>query len=208
MEGGQKTGLQLKGTSVAGKEMLKQLARSDPYYKRNRPHICSFFLKGECTRGSDCPYRHEQPPENAASSSAQQSIQDRYHGTSDPVAKRLLTSYADTQGLAPPADTSITSLFLSSLSENATEASVRTAIVQSVPSLDPQKIKSVVHVAKSRCAFANFKDRESAELAAVAWAPGFAVDGQKVTVKWGRSRPAKAPSNDARPAGATTAVAS
>ncbi|KAJ2934935.1 hypothetical protein H1R20_g2174, partial [Candolleomyces eurysporus] len=197
--------------------MLKQLARSDPYYKRNRPHICSFYLKGECNRGDDCPYRHEQPPENAASSSssggptgqsAQQSIQDRYHGTNDAVAKRLLTSYADTQGLAPPADTSITSLFITSLPQNATEASVRTAIVQSIPSLDLQKIKSVVHVAKSRCAFANFKDRESAELAAVAWAPGFEVDGQKVTVKWGRSRPAKAPSNDAQPAGAATAVAS
>lgn len=41
----------------AGKEMLKQLARSDPYYKRNRPHICSFFVKGECKRGAECPYR-------------------------------------------------------------------------------------------------------------------------------------------------------
>lgn len=41
----------------AGKEMLKQLARSDPYYKRNRPKVCSFFVKGECTRGDECPYR-------------------------------------------------------------------------------------------------------------------------------------------------------
>ena len=45
-------------TSSAGKEMLKQLARTDPYYKRNRPHICSFYVKGECNRGDDCPYRY------------------------------------------------------------------------------------------------------------------------------------------------------
>ena len=43
--------------SSAGREMLKQLARTEPYYKRNRPHICSFYAKGECNRGDDCPYR-------------------------------------------------------------------------------------------------------------------------------------------------------
>lgn len=37
--------------------MLKKLARTEPYYKRNRPHICSFFVKGTCTRGDECPYR-------------------------------------------------------------------------------------------------------------------------------------------------------
>ena len=41
----------------AGKEMLKQLASTDPYYKRNRPKICSFFVKGGCNRGNECPYR-------------------------------------------------------------------------------------------------------------------------------------------------------
>lgn len=39
------------------REMLNQLARKEPYYKRNRAHICSFFLKGECNRGDACPYR-------------------------------------------------------------------------------------------------------------------------------------------------------
>lgn len=209
MDGGKKTGLQLSGTSTAGKEMLKQLARSDPFYKRNRPHICSFFLKGECNRGDACPYRHEQRPNAASSSSssitnpdgsvesevkgvgAQQSIQDRYHGRNDAVAKRLLNDFAGSQGLSPPSDTSITSLFLTSLPESANETSIRTAVFQSLPSLDKQKVKSVVHVAKSRCAFANFKDRDSAEIAAAAWAKGLEVDGQRVAVKWGRSKAAK-----------------
>ena len=38
-------------------ELLSKLARSAPYYKRNRPHICSFWVKGECKRGEECPYR-------------------------------------------------------------------------------------------------------------------------------------------------------
>ena len=42
-------------------ELLQKLARTTPYYKRNRPHICSFWVKGECKRGEECPYRHEKP---------------------------------------------------------------------------------------------------------------------------------------------------
>jgi pre-mRNA-splicing factor RBM22/SLT11 len=38
-------------------EMLSRLARTTPYYKRNRAHICSFWVKGECKRGEECPYR-------------------------------------------------------------------------------------------------------------------------------------------------------
>lgn len=62
----------------AGKELLKRLARADPYYKRNRPHLCSFFAKGACNRGDECPYRHELPTENAMS---HQNIKDRCEST-------------------------------------------------------------------------------------------------------------------------------
>lgn len=58
LEGGSRSLLDSTSrASSAGKEMLKQLARTDPYYKRNRPHVCSFFAKGECNRGTECPYR-------------------------------------------------------------------------------------------------------------------------------------------------------
>lgn len=81
--------------SEPGKEVspgaltLARLARRAPYYRRNLPHICSFWVKGECRRGDECPYRHEMPtdPDDPMS---KQSIKDRYHGTRDPVANRLL----------------------------------------------------------------------------------------------------------------------
>ena len=38
-------------------DAVLKLARTDPYYKRNRPHLCSFWVKGECKRGAECPYR-------------------------------------------------------------------------------------------------------------------------------------------------------
>ena len=45
------------GKAQAPSDLLMKLARTTPYYKRNRPHICSFWVKGECTRGEECPYR-------------------------------------------------------------------------------------------------------------------------------------------------------
>lgn len=114
--------MQLGGrASSAGKEMLKELARTNPYYKRNRPHICSFFVKGECKRGTECPYRcapsplnepcmtyllcrHEKPADNEL---AHQSIKDRYHGQNDPVALKIMANHAVAQGLNPPEDRSI-----------------------------------------------------------------------------------------------------
>ena len=121
-----------------------------------------------------------------------QNIKDRYHGRNDPVAKKLLTSYAASKGLEPPVDTSIQSLFLTILPANATEESVRTHVIHSLPFLSPEDIRSVVYVAKSRCAFVNFKSRAAAERAAEAWAAGLDMEGQVVGVKWGKSRTQKA----------------
>jgi pre-mRNA-splicing factor RBM22/SLT11 len=58
-------------------DVLAKMARKAPYYERNRPHICSFWVKGECRRGEECPYRHERPtdPEDPLSN---QNFKDRY----------------------------------------------------------------------------------------------------------------------------------
>ncbi|KAG2078151.1 hypothetical protein BDR04DRAFT_1087876 [Suillus decipiens] len=201
MEDGNQSLMQVgtRATS-AGKEMLKQLARTNPYYKRNRPHICSFFVKGECNRGDECPFRHEKPVENALS---HQNIQDRYHGNNDPVARKILANHSEAQGLKPPEDENITSLFLSSLPASATELSIRTHVINSLPQIPSSQLRSVVHVAKSRCAFINFKDRDSAERAAEAWANGIDMDSERVHVKWGRS---KGPSKSATPVAGQSAI--
>jgi pre-mRNA-splicing factor RBM22/SLT11 len=74
--------------------MLSKLARKAPYYKRNRPHVCSFWVKGECKRGEECPYRHEAPndPEDPLSN---QNIRDRFYGINDPVAEKLVQRYQE-----------------------------------------------------------------------------------------------------------------
>jgi pre-mRNA-splicing factor RBM22/SLT11 len=100
------------------------------------------------------------------------------------------------------------SLFLSSLPPSATEDTVRARVIKSLPGVDPTSLRSVVHVAKSRCvhspsplpvrihfivvnfrcAFVNFKDRAAAERAAEAWANGLDMEGERLGVRWGRSK--------------------
>jgi pre-mRNA-splicing factor RBM22/SLT11 len=41
---------------MAKSEQLLKLARQQPYYRRNLPHKCSFYAKGECHRGDRCPF--------------------------------------------------------------------------------------------------------------------------------------------------------
>jgi pre-mRNA-splicing factor RBM22/SLT11 len=75
---------------AGGKDLLRKLARQDPYYHRNRPKICSFFVKGECNRGDTCSYRHEMPPPKSELSS--QSIQDRCASPPDSPTAELTPS--------------------------------------------------------------------------------------------------------------------
>ncbi|EGG09982.1 uncharacterized protein MELLADRAFT_71106 [Melampsora larici-populina 98AG31] len=192
---------QLEGTSeminydrqdAGGKDVLKKLARTDPYYKRNRPHICSFYAKGECARGDGCPYRHELPVENELS---KQNIQDRYHGRNDPVARKILSTYANSTGLTPPEDESIVSLFLSSLPPEATNESIIRHFFTSI-GIESNKIKSVVVVPTSRCAFINFINRGVAEDAASRCSVRVQISGKEVMVRWGRSKPKKNDGNN------------
>ncbi|KDO27338.1 hypothetical protein SPRG_20415 [Saprolegnia parasitica CBS 223.65] len=79
------------GKSSAPNQALLRMARVEPYYKRNRPHLCSFFARGECKRGEMCPYLHEMPPPKG-SALAKQNIKDRFHGKNDPVAEKMLAT--------------------------------------------------------------------------------------------------------------------
>ncbi|CAJ0920136.1 21323_t:CDS:2 [Entrophospora sp. SA101] len=148
----------------AGKDMLKKLARTEPYYKRNRPHICSFYVKGNCTRGDECPYRHEIPEENELS---HQNIKDRYYGTNDPVAKKMLNRVKGGGGIE----------------DDITESDLRGHFYAF------GEIKSVVVVHKSKCAFVNYATRASAEQAVEKSHNNLNIKDHDLKISWGRPRP-------------------
>ena len=68
---------------------LASVARMEPRYERNLAKLCSFFAQGECNRGANCPFRHEMPKDRNDPLS-KQNTKDRFYGTNDPVAKKML----------------------------------------------------------------------------------------------------------------------
>lgn len=90
---------------AAGNDTILRLQRTTPYYKRNKAQICSFFVRGECKRGAECPYRHEMPTSGPL---ADQNIKDRYFGVNDPVANKMMDRLGETAKLEPPEDGTIT----------------------------------------------------------------------------------------------------
>jgi pre-mRNA-splicing factor RBM22/SLT11 len=102
--------------------VLQKIARTAPYYKRNLAHICSFFVKGECKRGAECPYRHELPDDDPELS--KQNFKDRYYGKDDPVAKKMLNRIDD-YGLKPPQDPDIKTLYLGNVPPTISEQDIR-----------------------------------------------------------------------------------
>jgi pre-mRNA-splicing factor RBM22/SLT11 len=76
-------------TNALAHAKLRDMARMEPRYERNLAKLCSFFARGECDRGDNCPFRHEMPKDRNDPLS-QQNTKDRFYGTSDPVANKML----------------------------------------------------------------------------------------------------------------------
>ncbi|XP_050392023.1 pre-mRNA-splicing factor RBM22 [Patella vulgata] len=171
----------MAGKSQTHSDMLLKLARTTPYYKRNRPHICSFWVKGECKRGEECPYRHDKPtdPDDPL---ADQNIKDRFHGINDPVADKLLKRYSEMPKLEPPEDTTITTLYIGNLGDKVEEKDLKDHFYQF------GEIRSINVVPKQQCAFVQFTNRTSAESAAEQSFNKLILNGQRLNIKWGRSQ--------------------
>eukprot|EP00934_Nitzschia_sp_Nitz4_P002666 Nitzschia sp. Nitz4//scaffold189_size62959//3051//4346//NITZ4_006299-RA/size62959-processed-gene-0.30-mRNA-1//-1//CDS//3329539869//2656//frame0 len=68
---------------------LEEMANMEPRYERNMAKLCSFFARGECNRGANCPFRHEMPRDRN-DPMVKQNTKNRFYGTSDPVANKIL----------------------------------------------------------------------------------------------------------------------
>jgi len=163
--------------------LLMQMKRaSQPYYNRNLPKICSFWVKGECKRGEECPFRHEKPsdPDDPL---AEQNIADRYHGKSDPVAKKLLNRLSENKTLTPPADQSITTLFFAKVPESAEQTDFTDKLYAY------GEIRKVDICHGKNIAFVEFVNRIDAEKAMNAIYMNFQIKNDVVNVNWARKHP-------------------
>ena len=79
--------------SVKAALKLQSMARMEPRYERNLPKLCSFFARGECNRGSHCPFRHEiSAIKDRNDPLSKQNTKDRFYGSSDPVAQKMISA--------------------------------------------------------------------------------------------------------------------
>ncbi|KAI4305828.1 hypothetical protein L6164_029170 [Bauhinia variegata] len=169
------------GKTRANDTILK-LQRTTPYYKRNRAHICSFYIRGECTRGAECPYRHEMPETGELS---QQNIKDRYYGVNDPVALKLLGKAGEMTSLEPPEDESIRTLYVGGLDARVSEQDLRDHFYAH------GEIESIKMVLQRACAFVTYTTREGAEKAADELSNKLVIKGLRLKLMWGRPQTAK-----------------
>lgn len=166
-------------------ELLRKLARTKPYYKRNRARICTFWLRNACTR-TDCPFRPcngdtDMPELNSQGAMRQQNMKDRYFGVNDPVAEKMLSRAAKTPGLEPPEDTSITTLWIGGLDERVDEEALKDHFYAH------GELKSIRLVRQRNCAFVTYTQRAAAEAAAKAFGGGsLIVKGLRLKLMWGK----------------------
>jgi pre-mRNA-splicing factor RBM22/SLT11 len=187
------------GAKEKNNELLMKLARNKPYYNKNKTPICTFWLRNACTR-NDCPYRPcngdtHMPELSAAPELRKQNIKDRYFGTNDPVAEKMLKRAAErpSRKLTPPEDTSITTLFLGGVdTEKMGEEDIRGRFYRY------GDIKGIRVIGDKKCAFITFATRDGAEKAAEDAAFNCLVNDVQLRIQWGKSMEKKKSQDNSR----------
>jgi len=157
--------------------MLQRLARMTPYYKRNEARICTFFVKGACNRGQDCPFRHELPEGGEL---ANQRLRDRFHGENDPLANKIMRRADEDLTLQPPEDKAVTTLYCGGLEPGVKEKDIRDKFYIY------GELRSIKMVPKQSCAFVTFVKRDDAEQAAQNLHKVLQLHGKRVHIQWGK----------------------
>lgn len=153
--------------------------------KKNLPPPCSFYAKGSCTRGPECPFRHELVHET---SSTLKTYRSRYFGQDDAYANKLIEKHSELLTSASshgkPRDPTVSTLFVSGLTT----------------ALDPQRdlpsffaaygaVRGVKVVGEGAAALVTFRNREAAEDAAEqTLGDATLINGVQVKVSWAKSR--------------------
>jgi len=108
-------------------------------------------------------------------------IQDRYYGTNDPLAGKMIGRAKESmKHIEPPSDTSITTLYVGGVSPDISESDLKDEFYAY------GEIKSIRLVPQSHCGFVTYTTREAAEEAASRLANRLVVKGIRLKLMWGK----------------------
>lgn len=174
-------------TDEKARDLLRRLANSEPYFKKQRRIEAPGNADGQdagpsgSTGGGGGPIRTRDsrgPP--SARGSVRGGRGGARGGRAFPGTAQLPPGPQD---ILPPADKSITSLFVTGVEDDLPEYKIREFFAPY------GKIRSLVCSHMSHCAFVNYLTREGAEAAAAALQGRAVIAGCPLRVQWGRPRP-------------------
>jgi pre-mRNA-splicing factor RBM22/SLT11 len=168
------------GMSPLASQVLQGIGKSAPDYRRNRTKICSFFLKGTCNRGEMCPFRHEQSDHTDVTLAAQ-NIKDRYYGTEDPLAQKILDRAHDPKN-AQTTGPEVSTVWVSGVlpEKNITEQDLKDHFYSF------GEILKIRIVPTSKCAFVEYVSHDEASRAIETLRNNLVIRGQFLKVGWAK----------------------
>ena len=182
-------------TDEKARELLRRLANSEPYYKRQRrleasedepERRRSRSPEAEGQRRIAGPPR-PQPYENPSRGGPGARGGSFRGGRGGPRGGRAFPSTAQLppgpQDILPPRDPNITSLFVTGVEDDLPEHTIRTFFTPF------GTLRSVVCSHRAHCAFINYATREGAENAAEHCQGKAVIAGCPLRVQWGRPKP-------------------
>lgn len=177
-------------TDEKARELLRRLANSEPYFKKQRRigPAEGENAEGESSGSATALANNGPGPIRTRDSRGATSSRGATRGGRGGArGGRAFPSAAQLppgpQDILPPADQSITSLFVTGVEDDLPEFKIRDFF-------SPYgKIRSLVCSHMSHCAFINYASREGAEAAAQALQGRAVIAGCPLRVQWGRPRP-------------------
>ncbi|EHY58345.1 Pre-mRNA-splicing factor slt11 [Exophiala dermatitidis] len=169
-------------TDEKARDLLRRLANSEPYYKKQRR------LEAEA---SDKPAEQKQSgygPGPVRTSDTRKSLAGNQQrgARAGPGAARAVPNAArppQPEDYLPPADPKIMSLFVTGVEDDLPEHAIRTFFSPF------GQIRSIVCSHRAHCAFINYATREGAEAAAAHCQGKAIIQGCPLRVRWGKPRP-------------------
>lgn len=164
-------------TDEKARDLLRRLANSEPYYKKQR--------RSEASGESEQASSSTSETRKSGYGPIRTSDSKKPTATTKRPTARAVTGARPPQpsDWLPPQDPNITSLFVTGVEDDLPEHAIRTFFTPF------GQIRSIVCSHRSHCAFINYATREGAEAAAGSCQGKAVIQGCPLRVRWGKPKP-------------------